>query len=121
MPFLNKEQRLIYARKYNKIHYKAHKEAYIKKRNRQRHKTTTWLKNHKQALCCSNCPENHPWCLDFHHTDPTKKDINVHYASNHGWSIDRLKIELEKCIVLCANCHRKEHHRLHLINCPDAL
>ena len=44
--------------------------------------------------------------LEFHHTDPSKKDFNV---SQRGYtrSWKRVMEELDKCIMLCANCHRE--------------
>jgi hypothetical protein len=49
-------------------------------------------------------------CLDFHHADPAEKDIDPAQAvSLKGWSIDRIRAEIAKCAVLCANCHRKAH------------
>jgi hypothetical protein len=47
--------------------------------------------------------------LEFHHKDPTKKDFNI---SSHSYSFDRMKLEADKCLLLCANCHREEHFRL---------
>jgi len=56
---------------------------------------------------CSNCGYNKcNAALEFHHTDPTKKDKDY---SNYKTSFDKLKSELDKCVLLCANCHR-EHH-----------
>ena len=48
-------------------------------------------------------------CLDFHHIDPSKKEGNIAKIIT---SISRkfLLSELEKCIVLCTNCHRKVHY-----------
>lgn len=43
--------------------------------------------------------------LEFHHRNPTEKDPSW----NRGWKIDKLKIELDKCDILCANCHREVH------------
>lgn len=43
--------------------------------------------------------------LDFHHRDPTEKDP----LWNKSWSIKRLKTELDKCDILCSNCHRELH------------
>ena len=46
--------------------------------------------------------------LEFHHLDPNEKDVD--YA-NYKWIFsDKLKSELDKCVLLCANCHREEHH-----------
>ena len=46
--------------------------------------------------------------LDFHHLDPNKKDINF-YNFKSKFS-KKLKTELDKCILLCSNCHRELHY-----------
>lgn len=61
------------------------------------------------AAGCSRCEEKHPSCLDFHHSDPTTKTKAIGHLRVSGCSVDRLKIEVEKCVILCANCHRKHH------------
>lgn len=43
--------------------------------------------------------------LEFHHRDPSEKDPKW----SRNWSLPRLKVELDKCDILCANCHREEH------------
>lgn len=68
-----------------------------------------WLHKYKLTLTCSRCPENHPATLDFHHINGDEKEINLGSAGRMGWSITRIKKEIAKCIVLCANCHRKHH------------
>jgi len=56
---------------------------------------------------CSNCGYNKcNAALEFHHLDPNEKDINY---LNNRMSFTKLKSELDKCVLLCANCHR-EHH-----------
>ena len=49
--------------------------------------------------------------LEFHHLDPTQKDFNI---SSKGYtrSWKRVQEELEKCVMLCANCHREVHAEL---------
>ncbi|QTO46333.1 hypothetical protein [Burkholderia latens] len=49
--------------------------------------------------------------LQFHHTDPSKKDFGI-AESGHTRSFEKMKIELDKCLLLCANCHCEEHARL---------
>lgn len=58
---------------------------------------------------CSKCGYNKCIAaLEFHHINPNEKDID--YA-NYKWTFsDKLKSELDKCVLLCANCHREEHH-----------
>jgi len=68
------------------------------------------FKELKANLQCARCGENHIACLEFHHTDPTKKEGNVSQMAKK-LSTKKLLEEIEKCIVLCANCHRKEHYQ----------
>lgn len=59
-----------------------------------------------QKVSCSICGETDPICLDFHHLDPAQKTIEISLAIAR-WSIKRIREEMDKCIVVCANCHRK--------------
>ncbi len=45
--------------------------------------------------------------LHFHHIDSTKKKFNVSSPQNVSWA--RVKRELDKCILVCANCHAEIH------------
>jgi len=45
---------------------------------------------------------------DFHHLDPTQKDFEISSFKRKKLT-DRLKQELDKCAILCANCHRIRH------------
>lgn len=76
---------------------------------KRRHEIRAWFLQLKQTFSCSRCPENHVACLDFHHNDPSEKDMALGDAVKMGWSKERILKELEKCIVLCSNCHRKLH------------
>lgn len=61
---------------------------------------------------CEYCGYNK--CLaaiEFHHLDPTKKDFGI---SEKGYtrSWQKIKEELDKCIMVCANCHREIHEKI---------
>ena len=57
---------------------------------------------------CARCQgEFHPAVYDFHHIDMETKEADPGSLMHRKWS--RLKIELDKCILLCANCHRLTH------------
>lgn len=57
---------------------------------------------------CTNCGYNKcKDALEFHHVDSTEKDFNI--SSNITRSWDKIKHELDKCSLLCANCHRELH------------
>ena len=47
-----------------------------------------------------------PCAYDFHHRDPSQKDFEI---SRQSKSFESIKYELNKCALLCAICHRKEH------------
>ena len=66
-------------------------------------------KRFKAGLRCARCGEDHPATLHFHHTDPSVKEFVLSAAVARGYSMARISKEAEKCLVLCANCHAKEH------------
>jgi hypothetical protein len=65
--------------------------------------------DYKASLKCTNCGEDHPATFDFHHVDRTNKRSVNELISN--WQFAEALKEIEKCVVLCANCHRKLHHK----------
>ena len=71
-----------------------------------RHRNAAFVKQDK-AKGCSRCPERRVACLDYHHLDRSTKVENVNRLISKG-SLTKLKAEIAKCIVLCANCHRVE-------------
>lgn len=99
--------------KYHRKHYLANKEYYSTKRrvNSRRYRTAgrKFIDEYKSNASCHFCSENTPCCLDFHHLDPTKKNFNVSQMKGHAKTVDAIKKEVEKCIVVCSNCHRKIH------------
>jgi len=60
---------------------------------------------------CYNCQGIfHQAVYDFHHIDPKEKEAGIAKLLQ-SYSVDHPKIqqELEKCILLCSNCHRTLH------------
>ncbi len=57
---------------------------------------------------CKECGEDNPRVLDFHHLDPTTKHRNIAVMKAGRWGTEAIQKEIDKCIVLCSNCHRKE-------------
>ena len=54
---------------------------------------------------CASCGESDPRVLEFHHQGD--KESEVSRLMGRGASLEALKSEISKCIVLCANCHRR--------------
>ena len=79
-----------------------------------------WKNSKKKAVeykggKCEKCGYNK--CIDaleFHHIDPTQKDKNFGNLKLRKW--EDQKKELDKCICVCANCHREIHAELRLDN-----
>lgn len=99
---------------YIRNHYNNNKEYYSDKAKNNRKDNIAWFSEFKKNLCCEICGENDIICLDSHHTNPGKKDINVSKAVHSGWGKEKILKEIEKCKILCSNCHRKEHRNLSL-------
>ena len=60
---------------------------------------------------CERCGYNgNLAALDFHHRDPQTKNFQIDLRSFSNTNLDTLKEELDKCDLLCANCHREIHH-----------
>lgn len=56
---------------------------------------------------CFFCIESEPVTLDFHHLDRRDKEFTIGRSREVLW--ERLVIEIQKCLLVCANCHRKIH------------
>jgi len=110
MPYKDKEKQKEKNKEYQKKHYQANKEYYVKKAKESNDKLKKEFDEYKKTLKCSICEENHPATLDFHHENPTEKEIGISQAIARNWSWLRLKKEIKKCIILCSNCHRKLHY-----------
>ncbi len=85
-----------------------------RKQSNHRPKLKAWLKAHKQTLKCTDCEldfKDQHWLCDFHHTDPSTKELPVATLVGLGASLIRIQNEIAKCIPLCANCHRTRHFK----------
>ncbi len=49
-----------------------------------------------------------PAALDFHHRDATLKEFGIGTGDIKSWG--RVKIELDKCDLVCRNCHAEIHY-----------
>lgn len=77
-----------------------------------------WRSSKKKAVeykggKCERCGYNKCTdALEFHHLDPSKKDKNFGSMKLRKW--EDQKKELDKCIMVCANCHREIHSELRM-------
>ena len=62
--------------------------------------------------CCQICGyDKYIGALEFHHTDPKQKDFNLSSLKRYSFN-DIVKSELDKCVLVCANCHREVHAKI---------
>lgn len=54
--------------------------------------------------------------LEFHHLNPKEKDFTI--SSKNHLNMDDTKKELDKCVLLCRNCHAEVHAGVTLLNIP---
>ena len=124
----NREKIREKAREYNRLHAERikkyeeeHKEARleINRRHYKKHKLDR-QKNKVEAIKYKKCKCEHcgieyngvnACIFDFHHIDPSLKDTEVSIMLYSPYFSERIKEELDKCIMLCSNCHRIEHNK----------
>ena len=88
--------------KHKKTCHQSYKKRY--KRRKQ------FIDDYKLSKGCAICGYNKcASALDFHHEGD--KDFDVAKGLGQNTNIEKLKKEIEKCIVLCANCHRELHDK----------
>jgi hypothetical protein len=66
-----------------------------------------YLESVRRSSECLDCGETNAVLLQFHHRNGKEKYVIGMYTR---WSLNRLKEEIAKCDVLCANCHIIRHH-----------
>jgi hypothetical protein len=96
--------------------YEKNKSVTLKRNKKNIAKTREWYHEYKSTLKCSKCSENHPACLEFHHRDSSTKDQEVSIMLRGTISKENLMKEIEKCDVLCSNCHKKHHYNERMNN-----
>ena len=64
----------------------------------------------KKSEACADCGNTYdPVCMDYHHLDETDKKWSISLMVNGDWSKKRIQEEMDKCVLLCSNCHRLRH------------
>jgi hypothetical protein len=99
-----------YMRNYQKSWHQKHKAQRLAHALERKEYMRAFYNQLKENLECSLCGENHPATLHFHDLDPENKDFNLSAAVRNGYGVERIKREVAKCTVLCANCHAKLHY-----------
>ena len=101
-----------YQRTYHRSWHQRHREKRLARIYERKKVIHDYVQNLKSQIHCVDCGEQHPATLQFHHLNLEDKVFNISRAANTGVSLDRIKKEIEKCIVLCANCHIIRHYNM---------
>lgn len=72
-----------------------------------RNRNARWVADYKSEQGCLFCREDCPACLVCHHNGD--KEIGVAVLVARGAALKTVQQEVEKCVVLCHNCHNKLH------------
>ena len=65
------------------------------------------MREYKGGKCVVCGYNKYIGALDFPHLDPEHKEVNIAKGSHLGF--ENIKLELDKCILICSNCHREFH------------
>lgn len=64
----------------------------------------------KSQCRCAKCGDNRGYVLEYHHVNPEEKENTIARLTSNNYTLDKVYDEIQKCIVLCANCHREFHY-----------
>jgi len=85
------------------------REYLVEKAQEITERNAEYVRNYKEEGKCYNCDESFRPALEFHHVQG-EKTANIGQFVYDEYSIERIKEEIDKCVLICANCHRKAHY-----------
>jgi transcription elongation factor Elf1 len=92
--------------------YVANKERHIaaaaRRKARVRDELRAKLAEYLRSHACVDCGESDIRCLEFDHVDPKTKRQAVSFMVLEVWAWGQIEEEIKKCVVRCANCHRRK-------------
>ena len=109
MAYKNKEDQREYARKHYASNKKIYKDRATKRNKLQRKKNKEYTNSIKENSQCVDCGESNPLVLDFDHVRGVKFS-HISDMVNRPYNINKIKEEIKKCEIRCANCHRIVTH-----------
>ena len=93
-------------------HYQEHKDLYkaraAESSKKLRKERQEYVRTVKNETPCADCQVSYPyWVMDFDHLHDKEHKISLMVS---GYSMKKLKAEIDKCEIVCANCHRDRTH-----------
>lgn len=91
-------------------HYQNNKDLYKLRKRTHREIVRNYINDFKKDKPCADCGIVYPLCvMEFDHQRDKRFEIAV--AATRGYSLESVKAEIEKCELVCANCHRIRTHQ----------
>lgn len=89
-----------------KKHYTENRQYYIDKARRHENKIKKYVRDLKNSTPCADCDKSFPfYVMDFDHLE--NKEFLIAHAHNKKTAISAVQLEIDKCDIVCANCHRE--------------
>ena len=110
MPYKDRNKQ----KEYQQKHHQRTKKKKRKQQNQLKDKRQHFVLEEMQRRGgkCAKCGFSDIRALDWHHLDPNEKVNSISEMVRDRVSMDKLQAELDKCELICANCHRIEEQRL---------
>ena len=112
MPYKDKKspEAIANQRKHSLAYYRKNKPAQLLRNKNKKQQIRDYISMYKEFHGCMDCGGKFPsYVLDLDHRDPKEKKFTPsRLARNNSWQ--QMIDELEKCDVVCANCHRVRTH-----------
>lgn len=109
MPWKDPEKAREYQKEYQAKYHQDHKAERLAEIYRRKAEVYWYIQNIKNTWACEDCGIRHPAVLQFHHRRKEDKVFNIGDACRRKLSLERVKQEVAKCMIICANCHFIRH------------
>jgi hypothetical protein len=94
------------------------KDKVDQRRRDGRNKIIKYIQEYKSKHSCADCGENYPyWILEFDHLN--NKSFTIAKYKDHSICLEKIKKEIEKCEVVCSNCHKNRTFNRRIKNAND--
>ena len=77
-------------------------------RRRRKRRRIDFVGDIRKNGVCSSCGRKDVF-LEFHHSDPSVKESTIAHLVHHSRSMERLREEVAKCVLVCRDCHVRIH------------
>jgi hypothetical protein len=92
-------------------HYLKNKSVVMERQRTKRQRLREGIDAYKLARGCDRCGYDRcAAALEVHHPDPSVKEISVSRAMRANANLEKIVAEMNRCELLCANCHREHHY-----------